>query len=290
MHRCWKAKKGLTGTTRQSCCTFNKNFQHVHAHLTLCGLLILLQEDCERIRRRLFGSSSSHHKGTNERPEEHHQSHQPCDEGQVRRKRGRPPKNQQFLQAKRAMPHDRIEPVSSDDGDDVDFSIPRKRKSILQPSGSKYSKKSRTTASRRRQPDTDEPSPPDAIEYEMPVEKDGRLSKDSRMITTIKDGEELHAITNGLKKIGKHGSSTSPEFLPRNFLELRLIDYEYDMAPQGPGDLWTCPFEGCRHRVHQASSDTGKRSLREHVETHQQSAQEKINLVVHESRPYLPVK
>lgn len=83
----------------------------------------------------------------------------------------------------------------------------------------------------------------------------------------------------------------SPTFLPRKYLELKVVEYDLpSKEPQGPGDLWTCTFEGCFHRVHEAPTRGGKKRIKEHFKTHATQAQEKIDLAINESRPYLPVK
>ena len=81
------------------------------------------------------------------------------------------------------------------------------------------------------------------------------------------------------------------EYLPRKYTEVRVVEYKFPSAePQGPGDLWTCSFESCRHRVHAASTVDGKAKVNEHLTMHVDSVQAKIDLALQESRPYLPVE
>ncbi|KAL8658512.1 MAG: hypothetical protein Q9202_007540 [Teloschistes flavicans] len=77
---------------------------------------------------------------------------------------------------------------------------------------------------------------------------------------------------------------------PRKAAEIRMIPYNIPShQPQGPGDIWLCALENCKHRVHEASKAKGKVQVKEHLEEHARKAQEKIDLALSESRPYLPV-
>lgn len=156
--------------------------------------------------------------------------------------------------------------------------VGRKQKSILQPSGGKYSKKA---AARQQglQATWDENS-----------RIDEGVHLENSPITTLRNAEDLGILTNPPDRSSQEIDPT-PRFLPRKYLELKLVDYDLPSTePQGPGDLWTCTFEGCFHRVHEASTTGGKRRMQEHFKTHASQAQEKIDLALDESRPYLPVK
>ncbi|KAK4696788.1 hypothetical protein P7C71_g1181, partial [Lecanoromycetidae sp. Uapishka_2] len=109
-------------------------------------------------------------------------------------------------------------------------------------------------------------------------------------ITTIRNAEDLELLTNPPTNRSPV-ATLSPEFLPRKYLQLKVVEYELpSTTPQGPGDLWTCTFEGCFHRVHEASTSTGKSRIKGHFKSHATQAQEKIDLALDESRPYLPVE
>lgn len=56
-----------------------------------------------------------------------------------------------------------------------------------------------------------------------------------------------------------------------------------------PGDVWACPFDGCNNRVYAASSAESKQLIREHYQSHAYGAQQQLDLVYKEERPYLPV-
>lgn len=173
---------------------------------------------------------------------------------------------------------------ASSDEDGVRNVLTRKHKSILQPSGGKTARKA---AGRRKSlfavddlsegPHGEEQNDEDSQFFE------------GYPITTIHTAEDLELLTNPPRE-------SSPEdahglkYLPRKYLELRVVEYDLpSMEPQGPGDLWTCTLEGCFHRVHEASKPAGKARIMEHFKTHATQAQEKIDLALNESRPYLPV-
>ena len=162
--------------------------------------------------------------------------------------------------------------------------VTRKRKSILRPSEGKSSKKA---AARRKGP-----AAFNRLNNDLEDEDDenSQSPAEESPITTIRNARDLELLTNPLSNRSSPDSD-APKFLPRKYLELKVVEYDLPSTePQGPGDLWTCTFEGCFHRVHEASTADGKISIKEHIKTHSTSAQEKIDLVLNESRPYLPVK
>ena len=201
-----------------------------------------------------------------------------------KRKRGRPKSSE--VEPPHTPATKSIEDVSSSGDERVGNPnvVTRKQKSILRPSGGKSSKK---TAARRKGPAAfDEPS--NDLEDE---DDDGiQSAAEESPITTIRNAKDLELLTNAPSdRSSPH--EDAPKFLPRKYLELQVVEYDLPSTePQGPGDLWTCTFEGCYHRVHEASTVDGKKRIKEHFKTHALSAQEKIDLVVNESRPYLPVK
>ena len=166
--------------------------------------------------------------------------------------------------------------------------ITRKRKSILRPSGGKSAKKAKTAAEGRGGLSAREE---DGDSDEENLEKATPSAHDST-ITTIKNGEHLDQITNPHNRPDNHESrdrSSPPRFLPLKYLELSVAEYDIPSTrPQGPGGLWRCTFEGCHARVHQAGTQSGQERVKEHLKTH--IVKEKINLVLDESRPYLPVE
>ena len=176
--------------------------------------------------------------------------------------------------------------ASEEENDDL-TEIPHKRKSILRPSGGKSAKRAKTaTASRRSLAMTDENSSSD---------NEDQKEADEISITTITNAQHLDLITNPPRQPSTHpfqdDRASPPHYLPRKYLELSLAEYDVPSTdPQGPGGLWTCTFEGCHSRVHQAATASGQERVKEHLKTHIAHARDRIDLVLDESRPYLPVK
>ncbi|KAL9599753.1 MAG: hypothetical protein Q9219_003636 [cf. Caloplaca sp. 3 TL-2023] len=142
----------------------------------------------------------------------------------------------------------------------------RKSKSILQPKGSKYSKK---TAGRRQ-------SLPAIIDGEEKADaesaEEDELPEPSPL-AAVAPREPLHS-----------------HYTPDKVSNVKMVSYDIPTdQPQGPGDLWTCNFENCNKRVHESSKPKGKAQIKEHFREHARQAQEKIDLALAESRPYLPV-
>lgn len=167
-----------------------------------------------------------------------------------------------------------------DDGPALPHQRGRKRKSILQPKGSKFSRKAagRRNSLRavRTQDDGD----------------DGENMGDvfpTAIATTI-------VATQNHNKHQPHSDATISElphheYLPNPYTEIKLVRYDLPTnLPQGPGDLWSCEFGGCTKRVYEGSTKKGEQKIKEHFQEHEASAKEKIDLVMNERRPYLPVE
>ena len=205
------------------------------------------------------------------------------------KKKGRPPKNARDQVPTTPIAKKKREIHTSEEEEDYANRnvTTRKRKSILRPSGGKSAKKAKTAAGRPRSlPALDEGGNSDDDNSE-----EATPPPEESPITTIKNGEHLDLITNPQGERSSQDGSPPPRYLPRKYLELSVAEYEVPSTePQGPGGLWTCTFESCHERVHQAATEDGQESVREHLKTHITNTQEKIDLVLDESRPYLPVK
>lgn len=56
-----------------------------------------------------------------------------------------------------------------------------------------------------------------------------------------------------------------------------------------PGDIWSCPFDGCTTRIYAASTPDSRQLIKDHYQVHAFDAQAQIDLIQAEERPYLPV-
>ena len=156
-----------------------------------------------------------------------------------------------------------------------------KRKSILQPKGSKYSKKG--TQRRGNMPITDNSDSDDSSEESASPLATAVVRNTTTLTTRTQVPPKKHS--SAIDDYASHHT-----YLPRVTEKKILVSYPLPSTkPQGPGDLWTCTFEGCLKRVHAASSEKGKIEIQEHFKDHATSAEEKIQLAMTESRPYWPV-
>ena len=209
------------------------------------------------------------------------------DDARAKKRKGRPSKESTPMQVKAPPKNPPPEnPTPDEDDDDIIVST-RKRKSFLRPSGATSAKKARTTLSSFKGSSAlDEDDDSD----EGVVEKSSRSTRESN-VTTIQNGEHLNLITNPRmqSKDQESRDRSSSQYLPLKYLELSMAEYDIPSTqPQGPGGLWTCSFEDCRARVHQAGTESGQERVKEHLKTH--IVKERIGLIMDESKPYLPVK
>ena len=248
----------------------------------------MLQDEYAKIEARVFGTSSSSKSTLLEKTDssKKRKSQSPQAEGPVDKKAR---KDKTAAGVEKCLPatppsNHALNAMSSDE-DGIPNVLTRKRKSILQPSGGKTARK---TAGRRKSVLAMNGTI-DISQREEGNEEDSQ-SSDESPITTIRSADNLELITNPpieRSPADAHGL----KYFPRKYLELSVVEYDLPLTEsQGPGDLWTCTFDGCFHRVHEASNAHGKARIMEHFKAHATQAQEKIDLALNESRPYLPVK
>lgn len=87
---------------------------------------------------------------------------------------------------------------------------------------------------------------------------------------------------NGRIKALRHARPGSP---PVRFRTTAMPSYDATL----PGDIWTCPFNGCTCKVYAASTAESRQIIKEHFQFHAFDAQAQLDLVYAEERPYLPV-
>ena len=161
-----------------------------------------------------------------------------------------------------------------------------KRKSILQPKGSKYSKKAMARRGKF----------PIANHSDSDVSSVEEVENSASPLATIGARTTATLPNRAAAQPAKHSSALDDyashhTYLPRVTEQKILVSYPLPSTiPQGPGDVWACTFEGCHKRVHAASTEEGEVEMQEHFRDHSTSAEEKIQLAMTESRPYLPVK
>ena len=144
----------------------------------------------------------------------------------------------------------------------------RKRKSILQPRGSKFSKKAAYHRSSLRIAETHDDDNEDQDEI---------IENVSPLATAASNRNKRQAPPDQDPSVeGYH------EYLPQPYIEVKLVHQELPTTfPQGPNDDWS--------RYH-GSSKERKEEFKQPFQEHAATAKEKIDLVMNERRPYLPVK
>ena len=175
---------------------------------------------------------------------------------------------------------------SENEGDGGPGQTNRKRRSILQPTGSKYSKKA---AGRRRSLPMIEH---ESENGEVDTENDIAALQEESPLPPAHHQEFEHLRSNTRANQPLNPSHTPyHDYPPGRYLGVRVISYDLPSGqPQGGlDDLWTCEFEACGHRVRGGTTSNGKARIKAHFQTHTHQAQEKIELAYKESRPYLPV-
>lgn len=165
---------------------------------------------------------------------------------------------------------------------------PRKRKSILQPTGSKYSRKA---AGRRRSIPFIDQTAAENKGDPVGVDDNSALQEVSQF-PPVKHQDIVHlsSHTRANHPLSTSNPAAYHSYFPGKYHGIKVIKYDIPSnRPQGPGDLWTCTFKACGHRVHEGSTANGIERIKAHFEAHTQQAQEKVDLAYKESRPYLPV-
>lgn len=164
----------------------------------------------------------------------------------------------------------------------------RKRKSILQPTGSKYSKKA---AGRRRSIPLIDQTPAKKEDGVDGVDDDSTSEENSPLPSAKHQDFHLSSHTRANQPLSTSSPAAYHTYYPGKYHGIKVVKYDVPSnRPQGPGDLWTCTFKACGHRVHEGSTANGIERIKAHFETHTHQAQEKIDLAYKESRPYLPVE
>ena len=179
--------------------------------------------------------------------------------------------------------NDNVEPEEDDDVMDLDPKT-RNRKSMLRPKSSKSSKKAISRKESllsikkgERHSETD-----DGEEGELLIRDENDadakrvdldpVSQRSPDPTTIPNRDDTHSK-------------------PREQFRVKMMNHTIpSYEPQGPGDAWTCAFDGCNYKVYQARALASKEMIKAHFIDHAEKAQEQLDLIQNESRPYLSVQ
>ena len=177
----------------------------------------------------------------------------------------------------RARRETMVADLSEEEDDDMDSGSSHQRKSILRPRSSKASKK---FMSRHR----NSLSLKEEWLYQGndSEDLDGNEEHDCMVVppaTGIKNG-----ITNGTTN--RYADKDSPKTSEWSNSTGGPLPSYYE--PQGDGENWTCPYDGCMHKVWAARESSSLDMIKDHfVETHAGNAED---LIYQESRPWVSVE
>ncbi|MCJ1431310.1 hypothetical protein MMC27_000661 [Xylographa pallens] len=176
--------------------------------------------------------------------------------------------------------------LTEEEDDDIDSISSHQRKSVLRPKSSKASKKfmgrHRNSLSIKEEwlyQGNDAEDPDDIGEDdEVPVSP----------TMSMKNG-----LTNGVTNGTTNGTTKKPQLTENNSKKSEWSTITGDplpsyYEPRGPGDTWTCPYDGCVHQVWDARASSSVDMIKDHfVKTHAGNAEDLIN---QESRPWVSVE
>ncbi|MCJ1281584.1 hypothetical protein MMC26_000904 [Xylographa opegraphella] len=173
------------------------------------------------------------------------------------------------------------DPTEEED-DELDSVSGHHRKSVLRPKSSKASKK---FMGRHR----------NSLSIKEEWLYQGNDAEDSGDI-----GEDVEApvsptmsMKNGVTNGTPNGTTKKPQLTEKSPKKSEWATTTGDpfpsyYEPRGPGDTWTCPYDGCVHQVWAARDPSSVNMIKDHfVTTHAGSAEDLIN---QESRPWVSVE
>ncbi|MCJ1376958.1 hypothetical protein MMC17_000048 [Xylographa soralifera] len=171
--------------------------------------------------------------------------------------------------------------LTEEEDDDMDSVSSHQQKSVLRPRSSKASKKfmgrQRNSLSIKEEwlyQGNDAEDPDDVGEDEqVPVSPTMSMKNGLTNGTTNGTTKKPQLTANSPKK--SEWSTNTGDPLPSYY------------EPRGPGDTWTCPYDGCVHQVWAARDSSSVDMIKDHfVKTHAGNAEDLIN---QESRPWVSV-
>lgn len=182
---------------------------------------------------------------------------------------------------------------SSDEADVNDRVVdlhqrPHKRKSLLRPKSSKFARTgagkgvSVSVTSRDEVSDNEGPATEELGSQRTETgTRKTKATKRARAASGSNDGSHpgsMHSDTESSHKAHDVAAFKILEQLTPSF------------TPRGPGDVWTCAVDGCNYKVYQASKAYSQQMIDEHFKSPHFGARDKLDLVLKEERPHLPIR
>ena len=197
-------------------------------------------------------------------------------------------------------------PVSEGESDgSKPVAAAQKGKSVLRPRQSEYVPKLSTGDDSQEQ--TEEPSSPVrtldtiSVAFEQPIGKHSGLSRVLHKRSarqSMHDPQQARAgaadVDEGIDMSldgaeDESGADQSEAFESSSAITSRLRPE--DLEAKGQGDTWTCPLDGCLHKVYAASDSASQMLIKEHYRLHvdDDDADMRMQLVRRMQAPGLPV-
>ena len=155
-----------------------------------------------------------------------------------------------------------------------------KRKGALRPRSNQASKKFlRRKEGLRSATRTQQDQQEDVDDSENPTSEPAASSSTSRKQSSSRGSRSQ---TDASQKIAV---TETQAFVESQATDQPLPSY---YEPHGPGDTWTCPYDGCNQKVWEARAATSVSMIKEHfIRTHAGQAEALVN---QETRPWVSVK
>lgn len=163
-----------------------------------------------------------------------------------------------------------------------------KRKSLLRPKSSKLARtgagKGVSVSATSLHEVSDEEDP--ATE-ELGSQRTGTGLRNSRANRRAKAASG----SNNVFHSDSMSSDTEPVHIAHDIAAFKILEKSPpSFTPQGPDDTWTCAVDGCNYKVYQAREAYSQQMIDEHLKGHNFGARDKLDLVLKEERPHLPIR
>ena len=163
----------------------------------------------------------------------------------------------------------------------------RKRKSVLRPKSSKSAKTGAGKGVSIAVTSRDDASDDDGLAItDLPLQRTKAGLRNSRAAKSAVAGSGLQEKPSRETKLSDAGSLEHAHDTGFHILEHPL----QSRSPQGPGDGWTCNVDGCNYKVYQARKAYSQQMIEDHLKRHNFKARDKLDLVLKEERPHLPIR
>lgn len=176
-----------------------------------------------------------------------------------------------------------VDLAENEENDSVYPSNPHKRKSVLRPKSDKASKKFIGSRQSVRSGTRNEVHQGDDLER---LGSNECVEQASVVERSNGNGQGFPFDMTDVAILKAQVPRTSPKTSIWSTIAGEILPSYYE--PRGYGDVWSCPYDACVHRVYDARHSASVDLIKEHfVKTHAGNAQ---HLIAQESRPWVSVE